>query len=888
MKRFHPKRDKLDLPCGESGCLKIFQTFGSRSLHRSRYHRKLNRVTQSSTTPISHENIQNTSVTTSEESTLLTSQQNSQDAESCALRGMGQCEDRISMQSKQRLQTSEDQEENCTLHTPLSDSKTTEGQRLKRKLNSTVDIPELQSNNEVIAPTSTPNLDIADIEMGETSSSNITPAFRDEKKAAAFNLILDLRTKNISNITIRSILSHTEKLVHCGIQEFVGVAQTALLKHGIDLSQYMDIPEEIQECSRSFDDLRTKWKQDQYIRKMKSFIRPRKILLDSVVKKRKQSHFEVNRSLQIDVEKLIYISLTDIIISFLEEPRYQELLEFYQSTEVGVFKQFSDGSNFKSNQLFQQNPHSLPIFLYYDDMNLTDTASNRPTKMAMFYFTFGNLKATHKSSTKFIYLLLPVEQDIFKSYPLKNILKCIVEDLQKLENGIKLANGNIFHGTLAAFLGDNLASHRIGGFKTGFTAEHPCRVCMATLDQVRKMVREDPTLLRTVDEYNAMIEKLKACKTKQEYDKLSKEYGLNEECPFNELEHFHAVNGIPPDLFHDIFEGSLALTLHLLLIHFLKGPNKVMTLDEFNTKMLDFDFGYSETKPSQILSQHLDESAKLHQTGSQMWSLALITPLILGPVVPLKDKFWANYILLLEITALICGYSVSLRMVGYLQVQIETYLRTFQELYERHLIPKQHFLLHYLTYMMRFGPLYNFNTLRMEAKHQYFKEMMRKLKNLKNPPVTMTEQHQWYQVSVSEGFVDEDENGPIRKNKVDEFPFATLLPKDVTEVFSMSWLTSHGVKFIPRECFVMTSYCNNVPEFSLVESIICLDDNPILVCRKAVTSEFDLHYSAYSIQMTQEYQLKSTAQLYCPSVFHVHRVRGDNFIIVKRAVGDLY
>lgn len=36
------------------------------------------------------------------------------------------------------------------------------------------------------------------------------------------------------------------------------------------------------------------------------------------------------------------------------------------------------------------------------------------------------------------------------------------------------------NGSIASFVGDNLGSHAVGGFKEGFSAVRPCRHCMIT------------------------------------------------------------------------------------------------------------------------------------------------------------------------------------------------------------------------------------------------------------------------------------------------------------------------------------------------------------------------------------------------------------------------
>jgi len=99
---------------------------------------------------------------------------------------------------------------------------------------------------------------------------------------------------------------------------------------------------------------------------------------------------------------------------------------------------------------------------------------------------------------------------------------------------------------------------------------------------------------------------------------------------------YHVIGSTSLDIFHDLIEGCVALTVHFLLSHYCTGANKIVSLSYVNARPVEFDYGYSETRPSTILPQHLKENANLHQNGSQMWSLAKIWPLILEPLVPCK------------------------------------------------------------------------------------------------------------------------------------------------------------------------------------------------------------------------------------------------------------
>lgn len=650
----------------------------------------------------------------------------------------------------------------------------------------------------------------------------------------------------------------------------------------------MDIESTIDTCSTVFDGIDTKWKQDRYFEKNKSLIVPRKIPLDPAFKKGKQPKFGENRSIDMIQESLMYISIVDIIKSFMSNPSYVKLLQCNKSPTPGVFKSLEDCIHFKDNAFFRKNKDSLQILLYYDDINLNDTASSRPQKMAMFYFTLANLCPSRKSSLKFIYLTLPVESEFLDDYPLEIILQPLVKDLIELEKGVTLDDGRIVHGGVASFLGDNLASHRIGGFKKGFLATYPCRTCKMNSNDIRCTFKEDATLLRTVEQYDDNVKLLKQCKTDKEATDLSKEFGLNGYCPFNDLESFHAINSLPPDIFHDIFEGCILKTVHLVLIHFLTGKDKFMSPQDFNAKLMEFDYGYSETKPSKILPQHLKVDANLHQTGIQIWSLAVITLLILGPLIEYGNKYWDNYMSLLQITSIICGEEISIEMVGFLEHEIESYLRSFVSLYHCNLTPKQHFLIHYPRLIVMFGPLYNYNTLRWEGKHQYFKDMMRKLKNMKNPPVSMAKQHQLYQVSIAEGFKETKEYGVLKIISFIELPYRNILPPELSAVNSLSWIKLDGIEYRAEKCFIMTNYVEALPEFNLIVAIVYLDEKLMFVCKNVRTNEYNTHINAYNIDVTEDYRLIKINEVYTHAVYHAHYINKKYFIIVKRAAGNIF
>ena len=78
--------------------------------------------------------------------------------------------------------------------------------------------------------------------------------------------------------------------------------------------------------------------------------------------------------------------------------------------------------------------------------------------------------------------------------------------------------------------------------------------------------------------------------------------------------------GLPPDVMHDVLEGIVPYTSKLLL-HHLIDDLKLITLDQLNSTLRSFDYGFLEAanKPSQIQATVFCSSDKtnLGQSGEQ-------------------------------------------------------------------------------------------------------------------------------------------------------------------------------------------------------------------------------------------------------------------------------
>ena len=93
-------------------------------------------------------------------------------------------------------------------------------------------------------------------------------------------------------------------------------------------------------------------------------------------------------------------------------------------------------------------------------------------------------------------------------------------------------------------------------------------------------------------------------------------------------EYFHVVDGLPPDVLHDILEGILQYEVKLLL-RYLIHNDRLFTLDQLNQRLQSFDYGYhtAKDKPSVISSSRLNstEGNLLGQSGNMPMTITMLT-----------------------------------------------------------------------------------------------------------------------------------------------------------------------------------------------------------------------------------------------------------------------
>ena len=445
-----------------------------------------------------------------------------------------------------------------------------------------------------------------------------------------------------------------------------------------------------------------------------------------------------------------YVPIKETLKALLKNP---SVLHQYQNPKqhtdtLDIYTDFQDGSIYKDIELFKRLQNSLKIILYQDTFEIVNPlgAAKKKHKIVGVYYSLGNLYPHHRSKIDPIQLVCLCTEKNFQKFGQAKVFARLITDLKSIEDdGVDIGEQEKVLGTVVAILGDNLGSHEIGGYTMNFsTTEFMCRFCLIHREDLWERGLADNVELRTEDDYNRALQQL------AHDPHLSHCEGVKCDSVFNALKYFHVCRGLPPCLGHDLFEGIVKYDLAAALEYFVEQA--WFTYKELNSLMRNFTLMGNDA-----LDKHNDIShgASIGGNAVQNWCFLRILPfLIAHRIEDLQDPVWELVLTLREIVELVCAPSITLAQIAYLDDLVTSYVTLFKKCFEDvRFRPKCHYLTHYAKLIMMFGPLIRLWTMRMEAKHSYFKQCARSAQNFKNITFTLSEKHQLLQAYLGAGSV---------------------------------------------------------------------------------------------------------------------------------------
>nr|XP_047127533.1 uncharacterized protein LOC100209977 isoform X3 [Hydra vulgaris] len=404
-------------------------------------------------------------------------------------------------------------------------------------------------------------------------------------------------------------------------------------------------------------------------------------------------------------------------------------------------------------------PLEFSLSLYCDDIELANPIGKHRKlhKLTIFYVQFHSLPSYMRSTLISVFPLAVVPVKLFKSNK-KGAYFQYLEDFITSCN--LLNNGVTFNSTIGCvklflkfviYLGDTLASNHICGFKTSFAPNvfRCCRTCLTTNIQMSSIYREDMCMLRTQANHQQHILDLKNVKSKKSKLYWSRFYGINYESALLLITAFDIIENAPHDPMHILLEGLVPHELCLLMrLHICE--KRIYSLAALNSFIIQFPYSYSEArdKPN-ICPTTFDISGS--QTSAQILILARIIPLFIGQYSNSNDPYYVNFLDLLQILQLTLSPITTYRTILDLETLIEKHNKSFTLLWPNNLIPKHHFLLHFVGQMHRFGPLKNQFCMTFEAKHNKIKSV--RWHNFKNIAKSVC---QYLRMNTISNFLDDN------------------------------------------------------------------------------------------------------------------------------------
>lgn len=663
------------------------------------------------------------------------------------------------------------------------------------------------------------------------------------------------------------------------------VTAKKMMKDCVEETEYPAIMDIIYDVAiQLFSPFQNARKRHKYFSANSSFVEPVEKAIGTrwEMKKKKIGYrtIHIPRLIQCNLQ---YVSIINSIKSEFRCSEFTDLYFKYNETltsnVVGrdgskKYSNFNSGSCFAKNELFQSEKYAIQLQISIDDYepcNALQSKSGRH-KICAVYFTIHNLPPKFASKLNNIFLICLCNSDDLKTKQTdyNNIWRMIVAELSELENGIMIHN-TIMKGTLVHTAFDNLGANVALGFSGSFSSNKYCRHCLCSKTECQKFTSESQCTLRTVENYENSLDIVE----NSESVNLDETNGVKFYCELSDLNFYHIVENPTVDIMHDICEGCIPE----LLTHFIKFcfKNKIFSQDIFDNVTKCFDYGILNN--SNIPSEVNLNKKTLGQNASQSLCLFRHFPLILylyKDHSKLKNA-WKCVQTLLQICEAVISYEITETENINLKKTIELHLSLFKETFERNLIPKQHFLLHYSNTIQKVGPLRHFSMMRFDAKHRTFKVLRNKTKNFKNINKTLAQQHQ--KLKCINGFSYEDtlDHGAFKPIKEKEI---AILFKDLLRNFDDKLYRTKFVKYNSSR-YSKDIVIVHKQFFFKIQEIVVIGEEYYFVCSQCVIEQFDSFLNSFKIKVDDalDFSIIKLSDLLYPNSHEIKYVSGHSYVI---------
>ncbi|XP_064468606.1 uncharacterized protein LOC135381211 [Ornithodoros turicata] len=542
-----------------------------------------------------------------------------------------------------------------------------------------------------------------------------------------------------------------------------------------------------------------------------------------------------------------YVPICEVLKNILDNPNVYSNFRRCDS-EAGYLSSVFDGSAFRSHSYFQGDVKKICLQLYADELEICDPLGSKRGKHKLLGVYFSILNLPQRSTLSNIHLVLLVNDKQATAYGLEKVFAPLLNDVAHLENEGITVNGEVLKGSVFIMTGDNLSSHRIGGFKCSFSGGRICRFCLALRNEINYKHQEADFVMRTPQCHNHHLSMLK-----KGISTVSL-YGVREPCVLN-FSGFDATNNFPSDVMHDFLEGVVPFAMKHIIRQLVSSG--FFSLDQLNQQIQSYKYEQCDlkNKPEKLSRDFLQGKAALKGSASQIWCFFRHFAVYVGDCVPCGHSAWELYLQLREIVNIVMCRKLPTSYVPYLHRIINFFCLDFRALFPEAAVPcKMHYLAHYPSFVYKYGPLVNIWAMRFESKHQYFKDMVRKLRNFKNVIQMLSVRHQYLQAYVlsqtlNDSLVSVIGSQPVLFEHVPDVVKGYITGKNIVSpaVSVLKSVRIDSIEYGPGMFLLHEVSDIDLPKFNEICAIFSIDKQIVFQMRELVTIEFDEHYYFYVI-----------------------------------------
>ena len=276
--------------------------------------------------------------------------------------------------------------------------------------------------------------------------------------------------------------------------------------------------------------------------------------------------------------------------------------------------------------------------------------------------------------------------------------------------------------------------------------------------------------------------------------------------------------------------------------------------------------------------------------ASENWTLLRLLSFIIGATVPLNDPAWHVLMILKDITELVVAPIHTEESICYLDTLISEHRHRLLEVFpDQKLIPKHHFLEHYPDLIRGYGPLVSLWTMRFEAKHSFFKQVIRHTKSFRNVLMSLASKHQMMMAYISQGNALKP---AVCVTKISSLPL-DILDTGIQQSFKAVYPTQTSVNLTNVAILHGTKYAagmvlpygstGGISDFVMISQIVIVDGSVSFIV-KMLNSWYDEHFRAFMLDHSWKMTLVQQSELGDTYPLTAYFVEGKLMVTLKRHI----